>query len=55
MNFTEDQMKKLNRLQDLIGKAKSLYENDLATNRADKILPIFDEDFNIILDLRCDE
>lgn len=42
----------LARLQDLIGSMKSVYLNDRASNRADKLIPMLDEAFEIILRLR---
>lgn len=42
----------LGRLQDLIGAMKNTYLNDRSTDRADRLLPMMDEAFEIVVRLR---
>jgi hypothetical protein len=42
----------LGRLQDLIGNAKGVYGNDRDVSRADKLYPILDEAFRLVLEIR---
>lgn len=47
-----ERSKLLGELQNLIGEAQSVYNNDRAPDRADKLLPILDRCFEIVLILR---
>jgi hypothetical protein len=42
----------IGKIQDLSGKAKGIYLNDRGLNRADKLIPILDEIFNLCVDIR---
>lgn len=44
--------KLLRELQDLVGRAKGIYMNDRAPDRADLILPVLDRAFDICVELR---
>jgi len=42
----------LSKIQDLAGKAKNVFQNDRAPDRADRLEPLLDEIFNICLEVR---
>lgn len=40
------------KIQDLVGRARGVYQNDRAPDRADRLEPLLDEIFNICLEVR---
>lgn len=40
------------KIQDLVGKAKGVYQNDRAPDRADRLEPLLNEIFDICIEVR---
>ena len=48
----KDLLKVISRLQGLIGSAQGIYDNDIATNRADRLHLLLEEAFDLCIQAR---